>query len=379
MLTVKNVNRLIENHLKKNYHPKVFEKHFEYYLLVFEELLRLYSSDVGLTNEMGNRKAIQYGTNFGSLEKFDFKFHYRDYKKRFKRRIRTKFLNEYHDYDCVDINLLNIIKKDLIELGVLVKTRRSQPISEIVFTGEQFTLNLMPGKQLFQDEEVEFEFRGDFKKNYNSEFTFEINDLMALSRRTGIKPRRFIQNYFMLMKMNEERYRIKHIESNGRKHNSLSRNGIDFRNIVTPQNGNRMENYDLKSSHPFWLSVLCKSKELYKDIKEDRLYSKYKKETIREWMNSENYEARKYNGINELFFVKYGIDTAKYRDEKGSLYQALATLESNYVQGISEDMSYSNYTMHDQIHFDYQGKKEFKELVKKRNRDLVFEPIWVAK
>ncbi|MCT4582750.1 MAG: hypothetical protein N4A35_15155 [Flavobacteriales bacterium] len=379
MLTVKNVNRLIENHLKKNYHPKVFDKHFEYYLLVFEELLRLYSSDVGLTNEHGIKRASQHGTNFGYLEKFDFKFHYRDYKKKFKKRIRTKFLNEYHDYDCVDINLLNVIKRDLIELGILVKTRRSQPISEKVFTGEQFTLELMPGKQLFQNEEVEFEYRGDFKRNYNSEFTFEIQDLMTLSKGSDIKPRRFLQNYFMLMKMNDEGFKIKHIESNGRKHNSLSRSGIEFRNIVTPQNGNWMENYDIKSSHPFWLAVLCKSKELYKDIKEGRLYSKYKKETIREWMNSQNFEARKYNGINELFFVRYGIDTSLYRDKKGSLYETLATLESDYVQGISEDMLYANYTMHDQIHFDHQGKKEFNELVKKRNRELQFEPIWVAK
>jgi hypothetical protein len=379
MLTVKNVNYLIENHLKKNYHPKVFDKHFEYYLLVFEELLRLYSTDVGLTNEHGVKKAVRFGTNFGKLDKYDFKFNYRDYKKDFTKRIRTKYLNGYHDYSCVDINLLNIIKKDLIELGILVKTRISQPISEKVFTGEQFTLNLMPGKHLFQNEYVDFEFRGDFKKNYNSEFTFEIDDLMALSRRTDIKPRRFLQNYFMLMKMNDDGFLIKKIESNGRKHHSLSRNSIEFRNIVTPQNGNRMENFDIKSSHPFWLAVLFKSKDLYNDIVEDRLYARYAKETIREWMNSKNFNAQKYKGINELFFVKYGIDSAKYRDHRGSLYETLAILESDYVQGISEKMTYANYTMHDQIHFDYQGKEEFSELVKKKNRTLPFDPVWVAK
>jgi hypothetical protein len=376
MLTEKNVKRLIETHLKENYHPKVFDNHFYYYLLIFEELLRLYSSEVGLIN---HTKTQQYGNSFGKLEKFDFKFHYKDYKKKFTKRIRTTFLNGYHDYDCVDINILNVVKRDLIELGVLVKTRRSQPISKKIFTAEQFTLNLTPGKQLFEDEFVEFEYHGDFRRNVNSEFTFDINKLMLLSKTKDIKPRRFLQNYFMLSRMNEEEFNIKKIEHNGRKHHSLSRTGIMFRDIITPQNGNKMLNFDIRSSHPFWLSVLCESKELYEDIKKEKLYKKYGKKIIREWMNSGNYDAKKYKGVNELFNLKYGIDTLKYRDSSGALYETLATMESNYVQTISENMTYANYTMHDQIYFDYQGMQEFKELVKRENRKLPFEPIWVAK
>ena len=117
-----------------------------------------------------------------------------------------------HHYNCIDIHLLNVIKKDLIELGFLVKTRKSQPLSNKVFSSEQFTLNLMPGKKLFQSEKVEFDYKGEFKLNSESDFIFQIDELLRISEDNKITPRKFLKNYFTLMKMNEEGFHVKSIE-----------------------------------------------------------------------------------------------------------------------------------------------------------------------
>lgn len=383
MLTIKKFNNLIKNYLLENYHPKVFDKHYYYYLKFVEELLFKYASNNGLVNERNIQLCLENNSDFKNriiLGKYNFNLHYSDLKKKYTRRISTKYLNGIHCYNCKDIHLINIIKKDLEEIGILEKTKNRLPIvPNERYSQEQFTLNLILQEDLFSDSKVEFEYIGEFKRNTTSKFTFQLEDLMSYSKMKSISPRKFIRNYFILMKMNEEGFHLIHKEDCGREHHSLSLVSEGFRDIIVPQNDRTMYNYDLKSSHLFWLAELTGSKALYEDIKAGRLQKKYNKKTLLNWLNTSNFESSFYGGINELFFVKYGVDTSKYRDSEGSMYQVLAKMESEYIQSISKNMNYDNYTMHDQIYFDHKGIDNFFEYVRLENRKLKFEPIWVMK
>jgi hypothetical protein len=388
MITVKHFNELIEDFLKKNYHPKVYNKHFTYYQEILEKMLEKYSENNNLYNE---HKSLQVANHDSlrpfhvKLKKGEFHFRYDDYKFVYTRTIGTKFLNGKHTYKCKDIPVLNIIIKDLITMGILVKVKGKQPINidekqpeNTVFTPAYYTINFnSKTSSLFSDSLFEFEYVGDFKPNSKSIFQFELDDLMALGREKNVKPMKFLQNFFLLTKMNRESFRIIKVEDVGRVHHSLSRVSEEFRAIVKTQFGEEMMSFDISSSHPFWLAILTENKILYNDIKSGRFKKIFDKKRVLTWFNTPNYNSKHYNKEKNLFNTRYDIDTTNYRVED-SLYPTLAKLESAYIQSISKAMIVDDFTIHDQVYFPVDSEDEFWELVKSENEKLIFEPIWVS-
>lgn len=389
MITAKHFNELIEEFLKENYHPKVYNKHYTYYQEILEKMLDKFSENNNFYNE---HKALQVA-NHDNLRPFhvklktgEFHFRYDDYKYVYTKTIGTKFLNGKHAYRCNDIPVLNVVIKDLITMGILVRVKGKQPINidekqpeNTVFTPAYYTINFdLKTSSLFTERTFAFDYVGDFKPNSNSIFQFELDDLMALGRKKNIKPRKFLQNYFLLTKMNREGFRIIHTEDVGRVHHILTRVSEEFRAIVKTQLGKDMMSYDLKSSHAFWLAVLTENKTLYNDIKSGKFKEILSKKRVLTWFNTSNYDRKHYNKEIELFKTRYGIDTSTLRID-GSLYKVLATMESKYIQAISKKMSVDNFTVHDQVYFPVDSENEFWKLVQEENKNLVFDPVWDSK
>lgn len=392
MLILKKYNDLIETYLKEKYHPKVFNKHYNYYLEFIDFLFKKFAQEYSLKNyylleKCGDELKRDY--HFTKIELHDFEIDSVKIREIFRRRIDKKFLNNVHPEfkKKKDVYVVDVIKKDLIKLNILVVENNKKPVGWDgeegfkFFVKSQYSLNFFPNNIYTQnpfepEEKFEFEHVGVFESKLGIDWNFELEELMIMSRTHP--PADFLRNYYKLIRLNEEGYSITTIEEEtGRKHHNMTQMNSDFRALIKCKNGNLTVNYDLKSSFPFWLAVLTKNHTLYNDIKSGWFKKNINKKMFLTWLNSKNYYKDRYKKINEYMLIRYDIDTSKLRDEDGCMYTVLAKLESDYVQGISNKLKVDNYTVHDQIYMDYKGEKEFLELVRLANKRVRFDPIWV--
>lgn len=359
MIIIKNYDKILKDYLERKYTQRYIDKTYNDYLRFIEYCLRRTISDFTKYNDSIVRNVNKNKDINGfksKIKKRCFIFNKRsDMLMRFKGcyTFNHKLLKNFKGVPKRK-HLYNQIKNDLIDIGLLNKEENKQLIlirdnlDDInpFFTKEYWSLDLV---------DAIFDYKGDFQINKESKFKFDLQELLQLQHQ--VTPYKFIRNYLLLIDLNTNGYRITKRDKEGRIHNNISRISKEFRDIIKTKNGEDMISYDIKSSHPFWLSILTENENLYNDIVNDNLYNDLNKKTLLTWFNTDNYNSKKYKKCQERFF-EYGIDYNKVR-KSGKLYNKLAKLESKWIDSITSKLDFDTFTLYDQIYIPKSKENEF--------------------
>jgi len=383
ILTIKSFKEEIKNFLLNNYPIDAYNNYYTDYLLFLELLIFKTSQDYSDYN----RHIINAVKNNNS--KYQRKYLIQDYqftlpstktRKEISKTILTRLIKNRHPKaNCKrNVYLLEIMKKDLIDMNILIEEHNVQQIKtkEVsAYIQSIYSLNFKRPITLFENEKIEFEITGNYVQNETSDFVFDINELMNLIHKVPLK--KFIRNYRLMMKLNNEGYAIKTIGVGDRTFHNLSYLSKEFRAILIVRiTGNNLVSKDIVSSFPMWLSILSKNEALYDDIVSGKIKSLFDKIELLTWFNDKRYMSKKYDYLRTKFIFLYGFDTSVYRDSKGCMYELLAQSESNYINAICKQLTHKHFTIHDQIYIDKKGANELDEAIKIADKKLHFKPIW---
>ena len=390
MIEDSNITELIDNYITQKYkfiNSKREMKIKQFYLKFYEFLTIKQAKSITTFNfkNYENLVKIDDDNKKYKLKKGEFNLRTEELRNRFKGTISTKFINNnnlHKNLKNKNVRIIDIAKKDFLELKILELVRKKQKIEENNYIPAVYILDStvedMNAGNLFDSNPCILSFSFDFEK-IKGNFTFDNNDLSIVLENKTIKRHKKIYNYYKLRKLAENGFEFLKTEPiTGRKHHSISQISGEFRAIIRTSNNIKMMSYDIKTSHPFFLSIITKNELLYNEVKNGNIKS-LEKTTLLSWLNSKNHKSNNYKKINN-FMDNLDVNHLSYRNKNGILYYNLAKMEADYVLGIADELTkkgIENYTVHDQIYFDINHENNFKNEVKKANKNLLFEPIWV--
>lgn len=383
LLTIELYKNEIKDFLLKHYPFVVFKDYYNYYLFFLEELIFRTSNNYTDYNRVIKKVVISNKSLYQKkylIQDLHFTLPSVKIRKQFSRTIPTKYITNRYTYSPKQrkVAVVDIIKQDLIDMKILILEHNVQLIKtkhQAFYTKSIYSLNLNRPISLFENEEMKFEITGDYTPHSTSDFVFDDKELMKLIE--SVPLRKFIRNYRIMMKLNNEGYKVKTIGVADRKYHSLSYLSKEFRAIIkVRETNNSVTSKDLKSSFPFFLSILTKNEQLYDDIVTGEIKNLFDKIELLKWFNDKKYKAKKYTELRERFTERYGIDTSEFRDKKGCMFSLLGQMESDYINKIGAQLSYKYFTIHDEFYIDTDGIDELEKAIEVANRSMFFKPIW---
>ena len=387
MIVLHQVEQQIRKHLE-TYAPKVTKKYLKQYLRFYQDeilnsLFNKYkrkSYNTYLQNKEGCNIQVQLNQIFFDNNQEDYSRVKGEYFKKKGTHVKDKKKRVWLYYQ---------IKKDFIIMGLIGLSHKKWIYNDdgrISSTKEIFHVNLPLDLSYCLDEsdticDISTNESGvkdlDF---YSDNYWIKYDDVVSLTNKVSLLD--FIKIYIQYNRLKRNGYQILNDQrSDGTGHRIYDlfcfvNEGL--RQLIRHSNGTLYKSIDLVSSHIYWLAEHTNNEVLYEAVKSKEIKKMFNKKHLLTWLNSSNYQCKRYKNINK-YFEEIELDTAKLRDEKG-MYNLLSKLEGDYVIGpLSEELSGPNFTVHDQIYFLPEHEEELLILIGNNNKNFNFPPVWDPK